>query len=56
MAFNPSKNNRTSVNCDGCRTRIENAWYRDVDIDDDCDLCQSCFKSQSHDYHMINDH
>ena len=52
MASNPEKNNRTHVNCDGCRTKVEAAWYRDVDVDEDCDLCESCFRSKSRDNHM----
>ena len=54
MAHNPENNKKTTINCDGCGIKIEGPWYRNIDIDDDCDLCQTCFTSESHDCHMTD--
>ena len=33
------------LNCDGCETSITGrSWYRDMDFDEDIDLCQTCFE------------
>ena len=34
------------VTCDGCGARINSQWYRSLEVDDNCDLCQTCFSGE----------
>ena len=37
---------KIGVQCDGCGSSITTHWYRDMDIQEDCDLCSRCFESK----------
>ena len=43
VAMAPKHSHTISVNCDGCQSTVRGVWYRDTEIDDDCDLCRTCF-------------
>ena len=43
VAMAPSSGGAVQVECDGCGTLINGKWYRDMDIDEDLDLCSTCF-------------
>ena len=43
VAMAPSSGGVVQVECDGCGTLINGKWYRDMDIDEDLDLCSTCF-------------
>ena len=43
VAMAPSSDGVVQVECDGCGTLINGKWYRDMDIDEDLDLCSTCF-------------
>ena len=34
------------LQCDGCKSTIKATWYRDMDYDEDLDLCPKCFESK----------
>jgi len=34
------------VTCDGCGTRINNNWYRSLEVSENCDLCETCFNGE----------
>jgi len=34
------------VTCDGCGARINNQWYRSLESNENCDLCDTCFNGE----------
>lgn len=49
VAYSPAVPNFVTVNCDGCGNDIPHGtyWYRDMEIQEDLDLCKTCFTSES---------
>ena len=47
VAMAPSSGGVVQVECDGCGTLINGKWYRDMDIDEDLDLCSTCFTRET---------
>lgn len=43
VAIAPSSPEVVQVQCDGCEAIITGRWYRDMDIEEDLDLCSNCF-------------
>ena len=43
VAIAPSSPEFVQVQCDGCGATINGRWYRDMDIEEDLDLCSNCF-------------
>ena len=39
----PKHSHGVFVSCDGCHSTVRGVWHRDIDIEDDCDLCNTCF-------------
>jgi len=37
---------RISMQCDNCSSSINGRWFRDMDEDEDFDLCKSCFEGE----------
>ena len=35
-----------NLRCDGCESKISAQWYRDMDYDEDLDLCPKCFEGK----------
>ncbi|XP_064406559.1 zinc finger ZZ-type and EF-hand domain-containing protein 1-like isoform X2 [Halichondria panicea] len=37
---------RISMNCDNCSSTIRGRWFRDTEVEEDYDLCTSCFDNE----------
>ncbi len=49
VAYSLTAQDLVTVSCDGCGTTIDHGarWYRNMELEEDLDLCTNCFTSES---------